>query len=96
MHTWKLEILHFNDVYDIEAKMTGGSIATVKEAGGAARFKTAFDCYDSAEKLVVFSGDLVSPSLMSCYYEGNQMIMPFNGYNVDVSCLGNHELDFGP
>ena len=56
---------------------------------------SAFDTYNSKEKLVVFSGDLFFPSNLSTFYEGEQMIVPFNRLNVDISCLGNHELDLG-
>lgn len=62
---------------------------------GVGRFKTAFDCYGSKEKLVIFSGDLFFPSLLSTRFEGEQMIMPFEQLNVDINCLGNHELDHG-
>ena len=84
-HNKKLEILHFNDVYNIENKTIGS----------AARFKTAFDLYDSKNKLVIFSGDLFFPSMLSTLFEGEQMVFPFEQLNVDISCLGNHELDFG-
>lgn len=33
--------------------------------------------------------------VVSTFYEGEQMVRPFNLMNVDVSCLGNHELDMG-
>ena len=32
---------------------------------------------------------------MSTYYDGIQMVKPFNRLNVNISCLGNHELDMG-
>ena len=56
---------------------------------------TALDEYDSKHKLVVFSGDLFFPSNLSTYYEGAQIIEPFNRMNVDISCIGNHEFDHG-
>ena len=56
---------------------------------------SAFDKYNSKSKLVIFSGDLFFPSNLSTFYEGEQMIVPFNRLNVDISCLGNHELDLG-
>ena len=86
-HTKKLNIIHFNDVYNIEENP--------KTKVSAARFVTAFDLYDSKNKLTLFSGDLFFPSNLSTYYEGEQMIKPFNRLNVDISCLGNHELDNG-
>jgi len=84
----KLEIIHFNDVYNIEGAENGTK-------AGAARFVKAFDQYGSKDKLVLFSGDLLFPSNLSTFYEGEQMIAPFNRLNVDISCLGNHELDRG-
>lgn len=80
-------MLHFNDVYNLEERETGALKA------GAARFVSALDSYNSSSKLVIFSGDLFFPSNLSTYFEGEQMILPFNRMNVDVSCLGNHELD---
>ena len=32
---------------------------------------------------------------MSTYFEGEQMVDILNMLNVDVACLGNHELDWG-
>lgn len=63
-HSKKLEILHFNDVYNIEGK--GTKIESPDDAavlGGAHRFRTALDQYKSKERLVVFSGDLFFPSI---------------------------------
>ena len=53
------------------------------------------DKYNSKDKLVVFSGDLFFPSNLSTYFEGSQMIKPFNRMNVDISCIGNHDFDHG-
>jgi 5'-nucleotidase len=86
----KLEILHFNDVYNLESRPEGAPILA-----GAARFVTALNEYHSKDKLVLFSGDLLFPSNLSTYFEGKQMIMPFNKMNVDISCLGNHEIEIG-
>ena len=51
--------------------------------------------HGSEDKLVLFSGDLFGPSLHSIFVEGEQMVEVLNRSNVDVSCMGNHELDFG-
>ena len=45
--------------------------------------------------LTIFSGDILSPSLISTMFKGEQMVPSFNACNVDVACIGNHELDFG-
>ena len=91
----KLRILHFNDVYNIQENP--------KKAykGGAARFVTAMQHYqdkarsEGVDCLTVFSGDLLSPSLISTMFEGEQMVPSFNSIGVDVACIGNHDLDFG-
>ena len=61
----EVEILHFNDVYNIEGKQPDKTPTNDdwEVLGGAGRFKTAFDIYDSKNKLVVFSGDLFFPSI---------------------------------
>ena len=59
------------------------------------------------DKLCLFSGDIFSPSLCKCIivshvlltvgsqFKGEQMVGVFNRLNVKVSCLGNHDLDYG-
>lgn len=52
--------------------------------------------YGSDHKLVLFSGDLLSPSSLSLHFEGHQFVEVFDRLNVRVSCLGNHDVfDFG-
>ena len=81
-HTKKLEILHFNDLENIEERMP--------------RFVTAFESYDPARnKLRLFSGDLLFPSFLSCIHQGQQMVEPLNRLGPHVACLGNHEFDAG-
>lgn len=95
-HSKKLEILHFNDVYNIEERSKKAGVDVEDQImAGVARFKRAFDLYRSNGKLVIFSGDLFFPSNLSTHFNGEQMVMPFNQLNVDVSCVGNHELDMG-
>jgi 5'-nucleotidase len=89
-HSKKLEILHFNDVYNIEGNDEANEVVA-----GAARFVSALDKYGSKDKLVIFSGDLFFPSNFSTFFHGEQMLVPFNRMNVDISCLGNHEVDEG-
>ena len=48
------------------------------------------------EKLVLFSGDLLSPSRLSRFFKGHQFVEVFNELNVQVTCLGNHDVfDYG-
>ena len=48
-----LNIIHFNDVYDIEPE---------NNKGGVARFFTALQKYSTKNPLILFSGDVFSPS----------------------------------
>ncbi len=64
-----LEILHFNDVYEIDELKTAVKIekSRKKTKAGASRFVTAMKqagCEDP-NKLVLFCGDLLAPSLLS-------------------------------
>ena len=60
-----LEILHFNDVYVLtETEGEAGAPTT----GGAARFVTAMKENGCDDKLVLFSGDLLAPSLLSEFF----------------------------
>ena len=88
-------MLHFNDVYNIEERSTGGADTETSIVAGASRFVTAFEQHQMLEKLVLFSGDLFSPSVLSTHLKGEQMVQVLKSLNVHVSCLGNHDLDFG-
>lgn len=48
-----LTIIHFNDVYDIEPESSNG---------GVARFYSALQKYGQTNPLILFSGDVFSPS----------------------------------
>src|SRR5438105_2456871 len=83
-----LRILHFNDVYHIEA----GSREPV---GGVARFQTLVNHYRSDPKyadqprlLTFFSGDAYNPSLESSVTKGRHMVPVLNGIKTDVACVG--------
>lgn len=66
-HGKKLELIHFNDVYNLEER----NVSNDREiCAGAARFKTAFDIYGAKEKVVLFSGDYFSPSQLSQAFDG--------------------------
>lgn len=65
----RLEMLHFNDVYNIEERATSDAMQKIdanQVVAGASRFVYAFDRLDSGRKLVLFSGDLFSPSHCKC------------------------------
>ena len=46
--------------------------------------------------VTTFGGDLLSPSIMSGFHKGAQMIELMNAVGIDVAVPGNHEFDFGP
>lgn len=52
-----LTILHYNDVYNVDAT------SQVEPIGGAARFCTAMKTFKDENPLVLFSGDIFSPSM---------------------------------
>uniref|UniRef100_F6SKP5 5'-Nucleotidase C-terminal domain-containing protein n=3 Tax=Ciona intestinalis TaxID=7719 RepID=F6SKP5_CIOIN len=90
-----LSILHFNDVYEITERKK-------EPVGGAARFASLMkrNIYDITKQtgerpLVVFSGDCLNPSTLSCATQGRHMIEVLDTLEVDVAVFGNHEFDFG-
>jgi len=87
-NTRKLRLVTFNDFYEIQP--VGG-------LGGAARVASLVRRLRAQEPatLVLFAGDLLSPSVMSSVFKGQQMISALNGIGVDYATIGNHELDFG-
>lgn len=85
-----LQLVTFNDVYQIQP-VDGGL------AGGAAR--AAWEVQQlraqNPNTLVLFAGDLLSPSVMSGIFKGQQMVDAMNSVGVNYATLGNHEMDFG-
>lgn len=92
-------IVHFNDVYNIEARKK-------EPVGGAARFVTLLNAIRSNEKkkkkmasnpppLVMFSGDAFNPSIMSTVLKGKQMVEVLNRMSIHTAIYGNHDFDFG-
>ncbi|KAH8280370.1 hypothetical protein KR018_003630 [Drosophila ironensis] len=84
-----LTILHYNDVYNIE------SMAETEPVGGAARFATAIKSYAHLNPLVLFSGDAFSPSMLSTFTQGEQMIPVLNSVGTHCAVFGNHDFDHG-
>ncbi|KAK5272344.1 hypothetical protein LTR99_001735 [Exophiala xenobiotica] len=90
-----LRILHYNDVYHLDA-------SSAEPVGGAARFQTVCNYYrndtrfSGQPKLVtLFSGDAFNPSLESSVTKGSHMVPALNLIGTDAACVGNHDLDFG-
>ncbi|KAG1650224.1 Trifunctional nucleotide phosphoesterase protein YfkN [Nymphon striatum] len=84
----KLTILHFNDCYNIEPQPR-------EPIGGAARFATALKSFSDLNPMILFSGDILAPSIMSTFTKGEQMIPVLNALNVTCAVFGNHDFDFG-
>mmetsp|Transcript_16428 Transcript_16428/g.34337 ORF Transcript_16428/g.34337 Transcript_16428/m.34337 type:complete len:379 (+) Transcript_16428:91-1227(+) len=86
--------LHFNDVYNIEyAPKFVSSIKSTRQRllGSSSPSEGPGESY----VFTIFSGDAFSPSIMSTVLRGEQMIPLLNALDIDVACLGNHDLDFG-
>ena len=90
-----LEILHFNDVYNVDSRAK-------EPVGGAARFVTKVKALQKRSTdagkprpLVIFSGDAFNPSIMSTITKGKQMVPVLNNAGVDIALYGNHDFDFG-
>lgn len=81
-----ISILHFNDCYNIEPG---------PQSSGAAGFLTAINQLRHLNPMILFSGDIMSPSFMSTFTKGEQMIPVLNDIRVDCAVFGNHEFDYG-
>lgn len=85
-----LEIVHFNDVYELEESSDGK---------GPARFCSALRT-SALSPLLLFSGDGFSPSHSKIYsvserYRGAHMVAVLRHLRVNCATIGNHDLDFG-
>ena len=62
--------------------------------GGLARVATVRRrLADQGPVLFVLAGDVLSPSLLSKYYSGRQMVEAFNAAKLDYATFGNHEFE---
>ncbi|KAI3425775.1 hypothetical protein D9Q98_007750 [Chlorella vulgaris] len=82
-----LTILHLNDTYDIEAR-------SKEPVGGAARMAAKIKSFGPTA-LVLHSGDVFNPCLLSTITQGTQMVEVLNCCNVRAACVGNHDFDYG-
>lgn len=81
-----MRFLLINDVYVLDS-MTDGS-------GGLARVATVRGRIASeGPTLFVLAGDVLSPSLLSKYYSGRQMVEALNAAELDYATFGNHEFE---
>lgn len=85
-----LSFIHFNDVYELKGTNSPGL------CGGADRFCSLVNTVKQKHNsMVVFSGDLWSPSKLSMAHRGQQMVLPLQHIGTAAACIGNHDLDLG-
>ena len=81
-----VRLLLINDVYVADTLSDG--------AGGLARVATVRNrLADQGPVLFVLAGDFLSPSLLSKYYGGRQMVEALNAAKLDYATFGNHEFE---
>ena len=83
--------LQVNDIYTLEPVDQGrrGGIARLATLAKAAKVR-------NPNSVFVLAGDTISPSVMSTFLRGEQMIAGLNAAGLDLATFGNHEFDFGP
>lgn len=81
-----VRFLSINDVYVTDTMADG--------QGGLARVATVRRrLADQGPVLFVLAGDLLSPSLLSKYYNGRQMVEALDSARLDYATFGNHEFE---
>jgi 5'-nucleotidase len=81
-----VRFLLINDVYVADTMADG--------RGGLARVATVHTrLVDQGPILFVLAGDVLSPSLLSKYYSGRQMVEALNAAKLDYATFGNHEFE---
>jgi 2',3'-cyclic-nucleotide 2'-phosphodiesterase (5'-nucleotidase family) len=81
-----VRFLLVNDVYFADTLGDG--------RGGLARVATVRKrLADQGPVVFVLAGDVLSPSLLTKYYAGRQMVESFNAAKLDYATFGNHEFD---
>ena len=84
-----VRFLLVNDVY-VADTIAGGR-------GGLARVATVRNrLADQGPIAFMLAGDVLSPSVLSKYYSGRQMVEAFNAAKLDYATFGNHEFDIAP
>ncbi|KAF8969879.1 Metallo-dependent phosphatase [Flammula alnicola] len=100
--TSSLSILHFNDVYRVTPQKINPSKPT--ETIDVTQFSALVDDLrdrwvqlpdGKRDGLLLFSGDVFSPSVESSVTRGSHMVPVLNELGIDVTVTGNHDFDFG-
>jgi 5'-nucleotidase len=81
-------LIQFNDAYHLAQ-------GRAEPVGGAARFGGLVQQYHDKNPLVVCSGDIFSPSLMSTVFRGKHMAEVCSALKTRVAVVGNHDFDLG-
>ncbi|SPO24663.1 related to 5`-nucleotidase precursor [Ustilago trichophora] len=71
------------------------NLANLPPPTSSPRDWTAHSTQRERKGLVLFSGDLYSPSVESSVTRGTHLVPVINAMNLDCACLGNHDWDFG-
>ncbi|KIY67658.1 Metallo-dependent phosphatase, partial [Cylindrobasidium torrendii FP15055 ss-10] len=92
-----LRLIHFNDVYRVQPqKITPNSKETIDVTQFSALLHEVRSSWPAPDAgLVLFSGDVFSPSVESSVTRGSHMVPVMNQIAPDVSLTGNHDFDFG-
>jgi len=86
--TVNITILGIGDVYSFDEDDGRGGMARLNAAALAERA-------NNPNTLYVFDGDMLSPSILSGFDQGQNMIDLSNQVPFDIAVPGNHEFDFG-
>ncbi|HEX6090503.1 MAG TPA: 5'-nucleotidase C-terminal domain-containing protein [Gemmatimonadales bacterium] len=81
-----MRFLLVNDVYVLDT-LSDGSGGLARAAAIRARIAS------EGPTLFLLAGDFLSPSLLSKYYSGRQMVEAFNAAGLDYATFGNHEFE---
>ncbi|MBP3868758.1 MAG: metallophosphoesterase [Solobacterium sp.] len=88
-----LTLLHSNDLHGDFLEDTSNGIRT----GGLARLSGYVNQVRQQEESVIYAiaGDMFRGSIIDSEYLGLSTIDLVNLLNPDVTCIGNHEVDYG-
>jgi len=86
--TTTVTLMHFNDDYELTPTGNLGGMAFLAGQVAATRAQ-------DPQALLLFAGDLLSPSVESSVFQGAQMITALDRLGVTAATFGNHEFDRG-
>lgn len=98
----EVRLLHLGDMHaqlDTHWEFLPEDPEKLHRMGGFARVKTALDQYRASAPGAVFSidgGDTFQGSALAAWTQGEAILGPLNGLNLDVGIPGNWEVVYGP